>query len=97
MWGGYELIRNEHRPSFEVPLFLSDYNESWNFSTNLKKGLKSVQVFHAQKEAVRRNDIHNEANTRFFFAILRLFQPNIKYIIKPKIPLANAMILMLVS
>jgi hypothetical protein len=33
-------IRNGHTSSCEVPLFLSDFNETWTFLTDFRKNLK---------------------------------------------------------
>jgi hypothetical protein len=60
----------------KLPLLLSDFNETWNFSTDFRKLLKSnfvkirpmrAEVFRADGRKGRRTDRHNEACSLFFF------------------------------
>jgi len=58
------------------PLFSSDLNQTLIFSTNFRKIIKhkifmkvvevGAELFHADRRADRRTDVHDEANSRFF-------------------------------
>jgi len=63
----------------KYPLFVWDCNETWPFSTNLRKIFKYLIIWlcvqwepNCWMRADRRTDRHDEANSRFF-AILPIF------------------------
>ena len=61
--------------NLEYLLFLSDFNETWNFLDRFSKNTQistfkkirpeGVQLFHGDGQRDSRTDGHNEANSRF--------------------------------
>ena len=65
------MIKNVHWSSCEVPLFLSDFNENWFFSTDFSKNNKFHENPSSGSRVVpcgqedRRTDRRDEANSCF--------------------------------
>ena len=69
---GWDIIINVHKSLCRVPLFLSDFNETWIFLTDLLKLLVKCHQNQSSGSRVvscrrtyRRTDRHDGANSRF--------------------------------
>jgi hypothetical protein len=63
-----EIIINVHRSSCKVPLFLSNFKETWILSTDFRKILKykiSWKSVQWEPSCSMRTGRHNEANSRY--------------------------------
>jgi len=65
---------NVHRFKSKVLIFLSDFNNCWIFSTDLRKVLQiyfikthpmAGNLFHFERQTDGRTDKHNVANSQF--------------------------------
>ena len=64
----WDVIKNVYWCSCEVPLYLSDFNETWTFLTDVLKILKyqiSWKSIQCKPSCCMWTDTHDEANSHF--------------------------------